>query len=223
MSKLDRNQEESPAPINPALTRRGAMNTLIGTAAAATGVAAAMALPTAAVAAAGTDAALFSLSKQLDAAQRRSDRMCKPHTRAERAMLDWKHDNPEPAMRDYEIGTDQEAVEYIRQLMEFDGDASRVTVPDPYADLKAASAEHSAARAQWEASEKTARADTGFDDAEANWDAANDEVLRLLEEITECRPHSLDGLRLKARAAADHQWEPLAWAIVEDVLAMAAA
>jgi hypothetical protein len=130
--------------------------------------------------------------------------------------------NPEPNMRKCHVGTNAEYDLWAEQVAASD-DPSEVTAPDPNADLKAAISEHLDAKKQWRARKEVAKANCHFNEMEAAWNAAVEEISRILEQVADIPATTWAGLKIKARirrhkdAASD---TAVAESIVDDVLAM---
>ena len=168
------------------------------------GIAAAPALAAPALATASLlphpDAALFALEEQLTAALDHADVVGKPWTQAEETMFAWKRSNPKPIwpVRNTEVDN---FLCKLFQTLESRGNPSEVAVPALNADFKASLGEHLEAMelsGHWYDREKAAKANCHYDETEAEWLAAQDEIARLCEEIADTRANTLDGIQMQS-------------------------
>jgi hypothetical protein len=143
---------------------------------------------------------------------------------AKKAMAAWQKSTPPPVMR--EIKEKNGTVQYeawLKQLAEATdpSEQERLKRLDPNADLKAAMKEHAIRKVAWSKRRATAEAECGFYEAEEKWNAATSEVEEFCDALAETSMTTLDGLKIKCRAAVRNRNDDIAWSAVHDLLAIA--
>jgi hypothetical protein len=180
------------------ITRRSAINTMVG--AAGLSVIPVAASAAALVLSAHPDAALFALEQKLAAVERHIEIVFKPFTRVEDVMIEWRKANPWPAQREATSGI--------------------IGSPKVF---EVSAMEHKKAIQRWRVRARAAERKCRFREVEAEYNDAVDEAADLYDEIAEVRATTFDGLKCKARVAdrAD-ALNCVANSIVSDLLAMTA-